>query len=249
VEFCGGTHLRRAGHIGNFVIATEEAIAKGIRRIVALTGPEADRALNRAKHYEQEVAKLREKITAFTVGSDRTLQKALNKEIVELSEEISQSTIAYWKRENLRNELKGLKKKLDDADKEYKQVMSQKILAEAKSLAENRSSDPVLVHQFPDGASAKVLDSALKLLNNPASIVFSVDQDANKVLCLAAVSKEAVQKGLSAKDWIAEVCLVAGGKGGGKEANAQATLDMPHVIEKAVKVAEEFAQLKLSVKN
>lgn len=34
-------HLHRAGHVGRFVIASEEAIAKGIRRIVALTGPEA----------------------------------------------------------------------------------------------------------------------------------------------------------------------------------------------------------------
>jgi len=93
------------------------------------------------------------------------------------------------------------------------------------------------------------LDSALKLLNNPASIVFSVDPDANKVLCLAAVSKEAVQKGLSAKEWINEVCGVAGGKGGGKEANAQATLEKPHVIEKAVKAAEDFAKLKLAAKN
>jgi alanyl-tRNA synthetase len=33
--------LHRAGHVGRFVIASEEAIAKGIRRIVALTGPEA----------------------------------------------------------------------------------------------------------------------------------------------------------------------------------------------------------------
>ena len=41
VEFCGGTHLRRAGHMGDFVIVTEEAIAKGIRRIVAITGNEA----------------------------------------------------------------------------------------------------------------------------------------------------------------------------------------------------------------
>ncbi len=30
VEFCGGTHLRRAGHAEHMVIATEEAIAKGM---------------------------------------------------------------------------------------------------------------------------------------------------------------------------------------------------------------------------
>jgi len=38
---------RNLGHIGDFVISSEEAIAKGIRRIVALTGPEATKALKR----------------------------------------------------------------------------------------------------------------------------------------------------------------------------------------------------------
>ena len=58
VEFCGGTHLRRAGHIGPFIIAAEEAIAKGIRRVVALTGPEAVKALNKAKLLENELNKV-----------------------------------------------------------------------------------------------------------------------------------------------------------------------------------------------
>ncbi|KAK6039863.1 threonine/alanine tRNA ligase second additional domain protein, partial [Cooperia oncophora] len=49
VEFCGGTHLHNVGHIGHMVISSEEAIAKGIRRIVALSGPEAERALHRAE--------------------------------------------------------------------------------------------------------------------------------------------------------------------------------------------------------
>ncbi len=33
VEFCGGTHLRRAGHMEYMVLASEEAIAKGILKI------------------------------------------------------------------------------------------------------------------------------------------------------------------------------------------------------------------------
>ena len=49
VEFCGGTHLRRAGHMEYMVLASEEAIAKGIRRIVGLTGPEARKALAKEK--------------------------------------------------------------------------------------------------------------------------------------------------------------------------------------------------------
>uniref|UniRef100_A0A8C7QX50 Alanine--tRNA ligase n=1 Tax=Oncorhynchus mykiss TaxID=8022 RepID=A0A8C7QX50_ONCMY len=43
IEFCGGTHLRNSGHAAPFVIVSEEAIAKGIRRIVAVTGAEAQK--------------------------------------------------------------------------------------------------------------------------------------------------------------------------------------------------------------
>ena len=42
-------HLRRSGDIGDFVVVSEEAIAKGTRRIVAVTGAEASKALHKAQ--------------------------------------------------------------------------------------------------------------------------------------------------------------------------------------------------------
>jgi alanyl-tRNA synthetase len=38
VEFCGGTHMPRTGAIGYFKIIEQGAVAKGVRRVTAVTG-------------------------------------------------------------------------------------------------------------------------------------------------------------------------------------------------------------------
>lgn len=41
VEFCGGTHLNHTGQAGLFKIVSQELVAKGVRRVTAVTGPQA----------------------------------------------------------------------------------------------------------------------------------------------------------------------------------------------------------------
>lgn len=79
-------HLRRAGHVGKFYIASEEAISKGVRRIVAVSGPEADRAWQRSVYYENLVNELKSKTVGNINGADRQRLKATNLDITNLNQ-------------------------------------------------------------------------------------------------------------------------------------------------------------------
>lgn len=58
VEFCGGTHVQNTGEIKELIIIEENGIAKGIRRIIAVTGQEAYNVQRQADDFDKELQRL-----------------------------------------------------------------------------------------------------------------------------------------------------------------------------------------------
>ncbi|KAL1256880.1 hypothetical protein QQF64_012425, partial [Cirrhinus molitorella] len=244
IEFCGGTHLRNSGHAAPFVIVSEEAIAKGIRRIVAVTGAEAQKAQRKADALKLELDAMAEKVKAQT-----TPNKDIQKEIADMTESLGTAVISQWRKDEMRDSLKGLKKIMDDLDRASKADVQKRVLEKTKEIIDSKPNQPLIVMEMENGASAKALNESLKLLktNSPqtAAMLFAVDNDAGKIICLCQVPQDVANKGLKANEWVQEVCPLLDGKGGGKDMSAQATGRNTQCIQEALQLANEFARLKL----
>ena len=106
------------------------------------------------------------------------------------------------------------------------------------------------MHQFDALSNGKALDGAVKqfksLSPETACIFFSVDEDAEKILCMSSVPKEAVKKGLKANEWVGQVSPLMNGKGGGKDVSAQATGTNIRCLDQCLDLATEFVRMKLA---
>jgi alanyl-tRNA synthetase len=86
IELCGGTHVDRTGDIGAFLIASDESLAAGVRRIWAVTGAEAVRRMQEQRRALKTVADLLrtspdsvEKALEKTLAGTKALEKELDK--------------------------------------------------------------------------------------------------------------------------------------------------------------------------
>jgi alanyl-tRNA synthetase len=95
-ELCGGTHVRATGEIGLLKITSETGIAAGIRRIEAVTGPEA---VNIFQARERQLAKLANLLKVPAESLDAKIEKLINankdleKEVTRLTAKLTLSDI------------------------------------------------------------------------------------------------------------------------------------------------------------
>jgi alanyl-tRNA synthetase len=95
-ELCGGTHVRAAGEIGLVKVTTETGIAAGVRRIEAITGPQA---FKRFQDHENQLEKLATLLKIAPDKLDSKIEKLLSskkeqqKEISRLTAKLSLSDL------------------------------------------------------------------------------------------------------------------------------------------------------------
>ncbi len=239
IEFCGGTHAANTRDIDAFALVSEEAVAKGIRRITAITGVPARAAIQAANG-------IAERLEAALSLSGVELATT----VAQLSQEIDTLTLPTSRRHELRVSLAALQERIKGEGKALAGQRSAQAVAVAKRLAADAAArgEVVVVASIDsqDGGNDRTaLQQALSVFvqacPRSAVMVFNADTSENKVAVIAAVPKDLQAKGLRAGDWVRAVSEVVGGKGGGKPDLAQGGGTNVNKFKEAMQEAGRYA--------
>src|SRR5262249_21099997 len=193
VEFCGGTHMPRTGLVGYFKIVSQEPVAKGVRRIIGVTGrPAFNEIQTRTAIVDELAGKFQCKPEEVPARVE-----ALQEQLKRLQEQARKSEAAN---------LAGIVDKLLEAAPEVKGA---KLVV--GQLPHGTSAEAV-----------RTQIDRIRQKSGSAFIVFGWTEDEGKVPLIAALTSDLVKKGLKAGDVVKQVAGVVGGSGGGKPEMAQA---------------------------
>ncbi|GBB93113.1 hypothetical protein RclHR1_02110012 [Rhizophagus clarus] len=237
IEFCGGTHVAKTGDIKHFTILEESGIAKGIRRIVAVTGEEAQQAQRVSEEFQT-------KIDSISKLKGAELDNALKS----ITKELDASNISALKKAELREKLQGLKKAFAEADKAQKAAQTKEAVDAINTYFNQNPDIPYLVKKLDveSKAIANAIAHVKTNLKDKALYIFSVDESSGRITHSCCVGKILTGKGLKASEWAKTVSETVGGKSGGKDDSAQGSGTNIDKLDEAIKIAEQFAKLQVT---
>jgi alanyl-tRNA synthetase len=139
-------------------------------------------------------------------------------------------------------EVEDLKRQLDnraaagDLSADVLLAKSERINGTTVVVAEAPSANANLMRQLIDQIRKKT---------SPSAVFLATTEGENKVVLVAGVSRDLVEKGLSAGNWVRDVAPIVGGGGGGKPDLAQAGGKQPEKLPEALAKAKEVARVML----
>ncbi|MFI4859175.1 MAG: alanine--tRNA ligase [Phycisphaerales bacterium JB063] len=234
IEFCGGTHLKKTGDAEGFVIVSEEGVAKGIRRITAITGSAAHKAQAAG---EQLLARL----SAAGGGQDADQLTAV---VSEVSDAMASQVLPALAKASLRDGIKRVQDTVKKLNKAKQKASAGAAVETARKLAEELSG-PVIVADLGD-CDAAAIQAPMDVFRkkHPESAVLLIGAADGKVALMATVPEGLIEQGLKAGDWIKHVAPVVGGGGGGRPDSARAGGKDATKINEALDAARQFAVSK-----
>jgi len=236
IELCGGTHLGDTSEASRFMIVGEQALAAGVRRITALTGPAALAADAAARALEQRAR------AAAGLDDDR-----LPGELDELSTLLDETTIGATARAQITTLLEPSRKRAKTLRKARQAETRAGLVGEARRIAA-AADGPIIVERIP-GANPNDLLSAMDAIRarhaEAAVMLIGADEQASRVSIVARVPEALVSRGLKAGDWVREAAEACGGRGGGRADMAQAGAKNPQQVPEAITAARAFAERAL----
>ncbi|MBA0682792.1 hypothetical protein Goari_024485 [Gossypium aridum] len=240
-ELCGGTHITNTREAKAFALLSEEGIAKGVRRITAVTTESALKAMELGGLLLKEVD-----------DASNMEVRLLEKKVASLKTTVDSASIPAAQKADIRAKIAQLQNQLKKAQKKIAEQNMQRAVTTATELAEVAAKEgkTFCVTRIDVGLDAAALREAVsKVIQQKGMpvMVFSIDETTNKAVVYAGVPEKSEQsKLLEVSEWLTNALgPLKGrcGKGKGGLATGQGT-DGSHVNE-AMDLATSFASMKL----
>ncbi|CAN7131186.1 unnamed protein product [Brassica rapa subsp. narinosa] len=247
-EFCGGTHITNTREAKAFALLSEEGIAKGIRRVTAVTTECAFDALNEASSLEKEVE-----------DASKAEGNALEKKVAALKSRVDSAIIPAAKKADIRAKIALLQNEVRKAQKKIAEQNLKKSVKVATEAAESAASDgkTFCIIQLDVGLDAAAVREAVS--KGMSIMVFSTDETTNKaVVCAGVPDKSDKFKQLDVTEWLTTALGPLKGRcGKGKSGLASGQVDSgacffgfqgtdASQVKAALDLAASFASMKLN---